>query len=71
FPNGVKCVNVITYEWDEADAYDDVLDWMKNRMEHYWEMEVVAGLKAEGTGRKPVEKRKDLLEKAREIGRSL
>jgi multimeric flavodoxin WrbA len=71
FPSGVKCVNVITYEWDEDDAYDDVLDWMKNRMEHYWEMEIVAGLKAEGTGRKPVEKRADLLEEAREVGRSL
>lgn len=71
FPNGVKCVNVITYDWDEADAYDDVLDWMRVRMEHYWGMKVVASLKAEGTGRRPVEKRADLLERAREIGRSL
>jgi hypothetical protein len=26
------------------------------RLEHYWNMDVVAGLKAEATGRNPVEK---------------
>ena len=44
---------------------------MKGRLEYYWNMEVVASLKAEATGRNPVEKRVDLLERAREIGRSL
>jgi hypothetical protein len=34
-------------------------------------MEVVASLKAESTGRNPVEKREELLERGREIGRGL
>jgi hypothetical protein len=44
---------------------------MKGRLEHYWKMEVVASLKAESTGRNPVERREELLEKAREVGRNL
>jgi multimeric flavodoxin WrbA len=71
FPEGVKAVTAITYEAGGPDRYDYVLDWMKRRLEYYWKMKVVAGLKAESTGRNPVEERLDLLKKAKEIGRSL
>lgn len=71
FPKGVKSVNIITYEWEKADAYVEVLEWMNGRMEEYWGMKVVGNLKAEGTERKAVADREDLLEKARQIGRSL
>ena len=71
FPAGVKCVNIITYHWDKVDAYDSVLDWMKERMEHYWKMQVVGNLKAENTRNIPVSERKDLLQQARVLGRSL
>jgi multimeric flavodoxin WrbA len=71
FPDGVKAITLITQGAGDPDRYDYVLDWMKGRLEYYWNMEVVASLKAEATGRNPVEKRVDLLERAREIGRSL
>lgn len=71
FPKGVKSINIITYEWDKADAYDQVLEWMNGRMEHYWDTKVVGNLKAEGTTRKPVADRESLLEKARQMGRNL
>jgi multimeric flavodoxin WrbA len=71
FPNGVKAVTVITYDGGSPNRYDVVLEWMKGRLEHYWNMNVVAGLKAEGTGSNPVAKRAQLLKKAREIGQSL
>jgi putative NADPH-quinone reductase len=71
FPDDVKVVNCITCGWDDPEAYDDILAWMRERMEHYWRMRHVADLRAEGTGSKPVSSRKDLLERARRIGRSL
>lgn len=71
FPDGVKAVTAITYEAGGPDRYDYVLDWMKRRLEHYWSMEVVVGLKAEATGRNPVKERPDLLRKARKMGQSL
>ena len=71
FPDGVKAVTVITYAAGGPDRYDYVLEWMKRRLEYYWKMDVVAGLKAESTGRNPVVERLDLLEKAKGIGRNL
>ena len=71
FPNGVKAVTVITQGAGNPDRYDYVLEWMKGRLEYYWNMEVVASLKAESTGSDPVEKREKLLEKGRKIGRVL
>ena len=71
FPDGVKAVTVITQGAGNPGRYDYVLEWMKGRLEYYWKMEVVASLKAESTGRNPVERREELLEKAREVGRNL
>jgi len=71
FPDGVKCVNVITYAWDREDVYDGVLEWMNRRMEHYWRMEIAGSLKAYGTGLKVEAHSAQLLEEAREIGRTL
>ena len=71
FPDGVRAVTVITQGAGDPDRYDYVLEWMKGRLEYYWNMEVVASLKAEATGGKPVKGRVDLLEKAMEIGRGL
>jgi multimeric flavodoxin WrbA len=71
FSDGVKAVTVITQGAGNPDRYDYVLEWMKGRLEYYWNMKVVASLKAESTGSKPVEKREELLERGREIGRGL
>ncbi len=71
FPKNVRAVLIITYEWDNPKAYDEVIEWLKRTLEHYWKMKVVATLKAEGTGKRPVAEREDLLEKAREIGLNL
>jgi len=71
FPDGVKCVNVITYDWDKEDAYDQVLKWMNRRMEHYWNMTTAGNIKAHGTGRVIQKHSKELIEEAKNIGRSL
>jgi len=71
FPDGVKAVTIITQGAGNLDKYDYVLEWMNGRLEHYWNMEVVASLKAESTGRNPVEKREELRNKSMEIGRGL
>lgn len=71
FPQNVRAVVIITYEWNNPKAYDDVVEWLKDRLEHYWKMKVVATLKAEGTEKRPVADREDLLEKARQIGLNL
>lgn len=70
-PKGVKVVNLITYEWDKADAYEEILEWMNGRMEGYWDMKVAGNLKAEGTEDRAVSDRAGLLEKARDMGKSL
>jgi len=71
FPRGARAVLIITYEWDNPEAYEEVLEWLKRTLEHYWKMRVVATLKAEGTRKRPVAGREDLLKKAKEIGLNL
>ena len=71
FPDGVKCVNIVTCGWDNHNAYDEVLEWMDGRMRNYWKMKIVDGLKAYGTGNLPVAENKELLKRAWELGRSL
>lgn len=63
-------VNILTYGEEKEDAYDNVLDWMSGVWDWYG-MKKSIGLVAAGTGKTPVDKRPDLLKKAREIGRSL
>jgi len=71
FPDGVRCVNIITYDWDREDAYDHVLEWMNGRMEHYWGMTLAGNLKAWGTGIAIIEHSRELMDSAGEIGRNL
>ena len=63
-------VNIITYGREEEDAYDNVLDWLDG-IWNWYGMKKSIKLVAAGTGDNPVESRKDLLEKAKEIGRNL
>ncbi len=65
-----KAVNVLTYGKKEEDAYDNILDWFKMIWDHYGMTESI-NLVAAGTGDNPVEGRKDLIAKAKEIGRNL
>jgi multimeric flavodoxin WrbA len=71
FPDNVNCVNIISYGWDREDVYNNVLDWMNGRMTHYWNMKIIGNLKAYGTGSRPVKSNKEILFKARELGRKL
>jgi len=71
FPRDATAVIIVTYEWIKPDAYTSVVEWIKGRLENYWKMKVVATLQAENTVRNPVANRKDLLKKARQIGRNL
>ncbi|MCW4051333.1 MAG: flavodoxin family protein [Candidatus Bathyarchaeota archaeon] len=71
FPDGVKCVNIITCGWDKPDVYNEVLEWWNRRMTNYWKMSIHGTLKAYGTGNKPVAKNLELLGDARSMGRSL
>jgi len=71
FPKGVKCINIISFGWNNAKAYDEVLEWMNERMNHYWKMEILGNLKSYGTGVNPSKYNSELLEKARELGRKI
>ena len=71
FPDGVKLVNCITFANPSDNYYDNVLTWMKVRMEHYWNMEHVCDLKASETRKNPVTENNTLLEKAKILGKCL
>ncbi|MGQ9680795.1 MAG: flavodoxin family protein [Candidatus Bathyarchaeia archaeon] len=71
FPENVKAVTIIAYEWENPDGYDEILRWMNQTLEGYWGMRIIGSLKADSTTKKPVRERRDLLEKARQLGRTL
>ena len=71
FPPDYKGIVAITYEDTHATRYDYVLDWMKERLEHYHRIDVTAALKASETRRKPVSENETLLTHAFEGGRFL
>ncbi len=70
-PDGIKFVGVFSCGWDNPNVYGEVVEWLEERMSHYWNMEPVGSLKAYGTGRKPASENKELLKKARALGESL
>jgi multimeric flavodoxin WrbA len=70
-PKGAGAIIIITYADDNPKLYDGVIEWIKGVIRYLNGMKVLATLKAEGTDENPVEKRKDLLEKARKLGGSL
>ena len=71
FPKNVRAVIIITYGWDKPEAYSSVVEWIKNTLEEYFKMKVVASLQAENVMKTPVANREDLLKKARQIGMNL
>ncbi len=68
---GLPAVVVIAYEWDKPDAYDDVGEWIKGRLEHYFHMKVLNVLSIGGTSNAPVECRKGLIRRAHDAGREM
>jgi len=71
FPENVKAVTIITYEWENTEGYAGVLDWINETLKNYWHMNIVGSIKAEDTTKSPVKKRRDVLEKARHMGMTL
>lgn len=74
FPKHVKVVIIATYAWKKPEAYSNVVEWLKDRLEYYgayWKLQVTATLQAENTLKEPVADRSNLLRKARQIGRTL
>jgi multimeric flavodoxin WrbA len=71
FPKGVKFISAVTCGWDNEDAYNEVVHWLNGRMTNYWKMDIVGGLKAHGSGSKPVIDNVMLLDEARELGMTL
>jgi multimeric flavodoxin WrbA len=67
----IKFISVFTCGWDNPNVYGEVVEWLNDRMSHYWNMEVHDSLKAHGTGNNPVKENENLLEKARVLGESL
>lgn len=49
FPKDAKAVVIITYEGDNPNGYDDVLEWIKGRFKRYYRIETIATLKAYDT----------------------
>lgn len=71
FPPDYKGIVAITYEDAHPTRYDYVLDWMKERLEHYHRIDVTAALKASSTRRRPVSDNDALLAHAYQEGRFL
>jgi multimeric flavodoxin WrbA len=71
FPKNVRTVIIVTYEWNKPEAYGRVVEWIKNTLEEYFKMKIVASLQAEDTVKNPVANREDILKKARQIGMNL
>ena len=70
-PKGMKLVIVITYELNNPNGYDYVVEWIKQTFKYYFGIETFAVLKGYGTTKKSVFERPELLRKAEEIGRKL
>jgi len=68
FPNGVKLVSCITYANPGDEAYDEVLAWIRGRMEYYWQMVHIADLRASDTRKRPVAHNEELLKRAKTVG---
>jgi multimeric flavodoxin WrbA len=66
----VKVVNALTFAKKEETAYDHIFDWYKEIWDWYGMTEQI-NLVASGTDEHPVSDRKDLIKKAKEIGRNL
>ena len=71
FPSDYKAVVAITYEDRHPTRYDYVLDWMKERLEHYHRVDVTSALKAFATGNHPVSENEAVLKRAFLEGRYL
>lgn len=69
WPNA-KVVNVLTYAKEEEDAYDHIFDWYKEIWDWYGMTEQI-NLAVPNTWKVPAAERKDLIAKAKEIGRNL
>jgi len=68
FPQGVKAVLAATWEAEGARAYDGVVDWLRDRLSYYFDIEAVGVLTAADTGNRPVWDRHDLLKEADGLG---
>ena len=71
FPDGVKFFCAVSFGWDNPNVYDEVIEWVNERMSHYWNMEICGSIKAHGTSNKLVKDNEMLLDRARDIGKNL
>jgi len=71
FPEGFRAVLIATWEAGGEHAYDSVLSWLAGRMKAYHRIEVVEKMTLADTRRRPFDKRPDIIERAREVGRRL
>jgi multimeric flavodoxin WrbA len=68
---GKKAVFTLAYENSKENLYGHVVDWFTDMMEICHGIEFVGTLKVHGTGRNPVEENKEVLVRAKEMGRKL
>lgn len=68
----VKLVLGITYGWDDPHGYDEVLDWMEERFQYYFEIPTIAKFAIPATTHAPIitAKHRDI-ERAATFGRGL
>jgi len=71
FPQGVKAVVIITYEWDNPNGYDNVVEWIKETFKRYYGIETIAVLRAYNTTKTPVAQRPESLREAKAIGEKM
>jgi multimeric flavodoxin WrbA len=71
FPKNIPAAILLTYEYDVPSSYDSVADWIKHVLEYYRKMKVKSILQVEGVESNPVKNRREILDKAQQIGRDL
>ena len=68
FPKGVKAVLAAAWEAEGTEAYAEVVNWVRDRLSFYFDIETVGVLTAADTGNQPVWDRQDLLREANDLG---
>jgi len=64
FPRNYKAILVVTWGDGNLDLYNDVIDWLQERLRFYFDIQTVAKIKAANLEEYPAERRARLFQEA-------
>jgi multimeric flavodoxin WrbA len=71
FPKGYDAAIVLTFDWDKADAYRCVEEWLADRLRAYHAIRILGSVTLCNATASPLSDRPDIAHQAREMGRRL